>query len=740
MVIQLTEPDDPHPCIEAESMIARPLYWNVDAVTTASMYIAFVVALALCARGVWLRIQYWKQSKPDSERWSSWGERLGFIVNELLLQRSVSRKGFPGLFHGFIFYSFIACTIATAVVFIEADFIKLFFNHPEPGQPYDPIIFDGLFYGLLSLGAEIGGLLLLVGTGMAAYRRFVAKAENLERKRDDAIALGLIALIALTGFIAEAIRIHYTGEIQPWTSIIGYALAIPFGVGVDPAAGSVAHRITWVLHMLLGMAFIAIIPYTKFFHLLAIPTNLLKARLTSNDPVPRIDLEALMADEEFDYDNFSLGIASAKEFTFEHRTDHDACIECGRCQDVCPSTRAGDKTGEDGLPFGPKTYIMQLREYGKKVMEAKAEYDAKPAAEGEEKEPFEYPPLIGDEGATFDPNFVFYCRTCRACMEVCPAKIEHVPAFIEQRRNEVNINARMPDEAQIPLNQLQSTFNALGPQEDRTDWIEKTGVRVVGRDEDCDVLYFIGCLTSLDVTKQKIAEDVFAILKAAGVDFGVLGEEETCCGDPARVIGDEMNYQMIAKGQAEAIQARKYKTLLVSCPHCFHNLANEYKTFGVELKVVHHSQYIQQLIAEGKIVLDGKIGEKVAFHDPCYLGRYQRIFDAPRQVLGATGCPQVEFPEAREDNLCCGAGGGHFWMDFHDAPKRINNIRMEQAMDIGAEVVATGCPFCMQMLLDSVSILDLDEKVKIQDIATLVAGLLEQKDDESESASADTDG
>ncbi len=725
--------------------IARPINWNVDTFAKIAMYVCFVIALGTCAYGVMKRVSYWKQSKPDSERWSSWGERLGFLVSDILLQRSVLKKGFPGVFHSFIFYSFIACVIATAAVFVEADFLY-FFNEggASHGVVWDPIMFDGIIYGVLSFGAEVGGVLILVGLGMAAWRRYLANPGHLERKPDDALALGLLAFIVITGFLAEAIRIHFTGEAQAWTSIVGYLLALPFGIPEVPIeagsqASSIFHKITWWLHMVAAMGFIAVIPYTKFFHLLAIPTNLLKARLTSNDPVPRVDLDEIMNDENFDYDNFSLGVASAKEFSFENRVDHDACIECGRCQDVCPSFRAGDKTGEDGMAFGPKNYINALRDYGKAVMEAKAKYDAEPAPEGEEKEPFEYPPLIGEEDATFDPNFIFYCRTCRACMEVCPAKIEHVPAFIEQRRNEVNINARMPDEAQIPLNQLQSTFNALGPQEDRTDWIEKTGVRVVGRDEDCDVLYFIGCLTSLDVTKQKIAEDVFAILKAAGVDFGVLGEEETCCGDPARVIGDEMNYQMIAKGQAEAIQARKYKTLLVSCPHCFHNLANEYKTFGIELKVMHHSQYIQQLIKDGKIDLDGKVEKKVAFHDPCYLGRYQRIFDAPRQVLNATGCQQVEFPEAREDNLCCGAGGGHFWMDFHDAPKRINNIRMEQAMEVGAEVVATGCPFCMQMLLDSVSILDLDEKVKIQDIATLVAGLLDTADDESESESEETE-
>ena len=717
-------------------MIARPLYWNIDLFTKVSMYVLAFVAFGICAYGVWQRVKYWKQTKPDSERWTSWASRLGFLAKELLLQRTVFSKGYPGIFHSFIFYSFIACAIATAAAFAETDFI-IFFNDAKNAQGgYDQWLFDGIVYDILSFGAEMGGVLILVGVGMAAYRRYVLKPENLDRKPEDAIALGLLALIIVTGYVAEAIRIHHTGETHIWTSIVGYLLAAPFGlpdtVVLDAKAGSsVAHKIFWWIHMLLAFGFIAVIPYTKFFHLLAIPTNLLKARLTTNDGLERIDLDELMADENFDYDNFSLGMGSAKEFTFENRVDHDACIECGRCQDVCPASRGGD-------PFGPKDYIGKLRDYGKAVMEAKAKYDAEPAAEGEEKEPFAYPPLIGEEGSTFDENFVFYCRTCRACMEVCPAKIEHVPAFIEQRRNEVGINGRMPEEAQAPLRQLQSTFNALGPQEDRTDWITKTGVRVVGMEEECEVLYFVGCLSSLDVTKQKIAEDVFAILKAAKVDFGVLGEEETCCGDPARVIGDEMTYQMVAKAQAEAITSRKYKVLLVSCPHCFHNLGNEYKSFGHDLQVMHHSQYIQQLIAQGKIKLDGKLAKKVAFHDPCYLGRYQRIFDEPRQVLGALGCQQVEFPEAKADNLCCGAGGGHFWMDF-EADKRINNIRMEQAMEVGAEVVATGCPFCMQMLVDSVSILDLGEKVEIKDIATLVADLLESPDDESESKSADTD-
>jgi Fe-S oxidoreductase len=705
-----------HPRSERRiAMIARPLYWNIDLFSKVSMYVLALVAFVVFAYGVKQRVAYWRQAKPDGERWSSWATRLGLLFNEIALQRTVLKKGYAGLFHSFIFYSFVACAIATAAAFAETDFL-VFFNHAKNAQGgYDQLLFDGFVYDLLSFGAELGGLLILVGLGMAAWRRYVQKPAHLERKQDDAIALGLIAAIIVTGFASEAIRIHHTGETHPWTSFFAYLLATPFGMPATPvldahAGSSIAHKLFWWLHMVLAMGFIAFIPYTKLFHLLAIPTGVLKARLSTTDPLPRVDLEALMADEHFDEATFTLGKGDEKAFTFEDRVDHDACIECGRCQEACPAARAGD-------PFGPKTFIQKLRDHGHAMLE-KRQAPKPPPAEG--GEPAAEEPVLLIE-SVFEPNFPWFCRTCRACMEVCPARIEHVPAFIELRRNEVSIQGRLPDEAQAPLRQLQSSMNSIGAQEDRVDWIAKTGVRVVGPEEECEVLYFIGCLTSLDVTKQRIAEDLFKVLTAAGVDFGVLGADETCCGDPARALGDEMTYQMIAKAQAEAIKSRKYKVLLVSCPHCLHNLANEYKTLGVDLAVMHHSQYLQQLLAQGKLKLDGRLGKKVTFHDPCYLGRYQRIFAPARQLLGAIpGAEVTEMAEHHEDALCCGAGGGHFWMDF-EAPKRINNLRMEQAMAAGAEVVATGCPFCMQMLVDSVSILDLGEKVKVQDIATLVA-------------------
>ena len=524
----------------------------------------------------------------------------------------------------------------------------------------------------------------------------------------------------------EAVRIHCTGEPEAWTSFVGYALALPFGEPGNAAGErSIVHLVLWWVHMLLAMGFIALVPYTKFFHLLAIPTSLLKAGPSAGDPLPRIDIDALMEDENFDEAAFTLGLSDEKELSFEDRLEHDACIECGRCQDACPAARAGD-------PFGPKTLIGKLRDHGhaelqKRLSAAevpKIETESEPSDDGYEEA--EAPSLVGP---VFDENFVWYCRTCRACTEACPASVEHLPSIIEVRRNEVSIHGRLPDEAQAPLLQLQSTFNALGAQEDRTDWFDKTGVRVVGPDEECEVLYFVGCLGSLDVTKQRVAEDLFRVLSAAGVDFGVLGEEETCCGDPARVIGDEMTYQMVAKVQAESIAARKFKTLLVSCPHCMHNLAGEYKSFGHKFEVVHHSQYLQRLIADGRLKLDVKKAARIAFHDPCYLGRYRGVFDAPRQLLQALpGASVVELPESGTENLCCGGGGGHFWMDF-EAPERINNIRMKQALQAGAEVVATGCPFCMTMLGDSVSILDLDDKVEVQDLATLVARALPDQDD-----------
>ncbi|MBN1336036.1 MAG: 4Fe-4S dicluster domain-containing protein [Deltaproteobacteria bacterium] len=689
--------------------VAREIYWNIGLASKILMYAALLATLVVFGVGLGARIRYWRRAKPEGDRFTDWARRVGLLLGDVLLQRRVVRKAFPGIFHGFIFYAFVVCTITTAVVFIDADFT---------GPLFDIHIFRGWVYLLLSVGADVGGALAVVGLGLAAWRRYVGRAEHLERKFDDAFVLVLLALILITGFLLEGLRIHHTGEVKPLWSPVGYAVSLIFSGVPRVASGerSVGHLLLWWVHLGLALTFIASLPYTKLFHILSLPTNVFLQNLDPNPALERVDLEALMSEETFDPSTFTVGMASERDFPFTVRIQQDACIECGRCQDVCPSTRAGD-------PFGPMTLVQRLRDYGHRTSSEGA------SPEGEDP----VRPIIPE---ILDEHFAWYCRTCRACMEVCPAKIEHIPQIMEIRRNEVSIQGRLPEEAQVPLRLLQSNQNAFGNQEERVGWIERCDVRVVGPGEEVDVLYFVGCLTSFDLEKRRIAEDLFRVLKAAGVDFGVLGGDELCCGDPARVLGDEMVFQTVAKAQIEALRARRFRILLVSCPHCLHTLGNEYRRLGAAFEVVHHSRFLSELVTSGRLRLQGEALKEVAFHDPCYLGRYQGAYEDPRRLLSALPGVQLrELAERREQSLCCGGGGGHFWMDFK-APQRINNLRMEQVKASGAGVVATGCPYCLHMLVDSVKLLDLEDRVQVQDLATLAARALPADPDDTPTTEA----
>jgi Fe-S oxidoreductase len=292
--------------------------------------------------------------------------------------------------------------------------------------------------------------------------------------------------------------------------------------------------------------------------------------------------------------------------------------------------------------------------------------------------------------------------------------------LIDVRRNEVVMQGRLPGEAARALKMLERLGNPFGPQTDRIAWVQSMGIRDVRPGEKCDVIYWIGCCTTFDPTKQKIAQDLCRLLQHCGIEFGVIGQDESCCGDPARVLGQEALFQEIAKKQIAEIQKREFQVLLVSCPHCYNVLKNEYAQFGANLNVVHHSEFLHEMLWSG--TLKPKAGEqrRTVYHDPCYLGRYQRIFDAPRQVLKAVpGMDLVEMKSTRDVSLCCGGGGGHYWMDLKKG-ERINNLRVKQAEEAGASRIVTSCSYCMQMLNDSVKAMDLDEKIEVIDMASLV--------------------
>jgi len=672
------------------SEATRPLLWNISQVWL--MYLLFVVALAIFGWGMYQRIQFWRRGKDAKETPSDWVKRLKILLRETFLQKQVRNSGYPAIFHCLIFYSFLVLVVTTLIVMIDYDAGHLL------GR--DLNIFSGFIYVFFSVASELAGLLILVGIGMAAYRRYVAKPETLPNTVEDGLVLLLVAAMIVTGYVVEGLRIAVHGDSWRALSFVGAVFAIPFD-GIGEGAGRTLHASLWWLHTIFALGWIALIPYTKFVHLLSLPTNAFFSKLKPRGELERDDIEKLM--ESAESADLKIGLQKADELTWKQRMDADICVSCGRCDEVCPAYMA------DKNYFSPRQLIARIKE-------SLVEAESKGASDAE---------VADIVGKAFDEEFVWHCRTCGACVEVCPALIDHVGTLMEIRRNEVLIQGRMPEEAGRALRTYETNGNPFGPQSTRTDFVEGLKARVVGPGEKVDVLYWVGCIIAFDPQKHKIANDLCRLMEKCGVDFGVLGDDEVCCGDPARVMGQEMLFQQTAKEQVERLKQREFKTLLTGCPHCYNVLKNEYPQFGGNFHVMHHSEFIRDLIQRGKIKPQYAEAQTYAYHDPCYLGRYQGIFEPTRDVIAAMPDAQVrEMKNRRQKSLCCGAGGGHYFMDLKRG-ERINNLRVKQAHAAGADTIVTSCAFCMHMLQDSLKLLNYDESMRVVDVASLAADSLE---------------
>ncbi len=677
------------------SEATRPLMWNISQVWV--MYVLFLAAVAVFAWGAYKRIEFWRRGKGDQERLADWGKRLKILLREVFLQKQVRNSGYPAILHCLVFYSFLVLFVTTLIVMVEYDAGHLL------GLQLN--IFKGFVYVFFSVASELAGLLILVGIAMAAYRRYVLKPETLPNTREDGLILVLIAGMVLTGYLVEGLRIAFAGD--PWRalSFVGWAVSGMFS-GMEEGTGKSVHAWLWWTHTIFALSWIALIPYTKFVHLLSLPSNVFFSKLKPRGELQRQDIEKLMESAESDAD-LKIGLQKADEFTWKQRMDLDTCVSCGRCEEVCPAYMA------DKEYFTPRQLIARLKQ---------SLTELESSRNGGKSDAAEAGDIIGK---VFDEEFIWHCRTCSACVEVCPALIDHVDTLMELRRNEVLIQGRVPEEAGRALRLFETNGNPFGPQSQRTDWIGQSKIRVVGPGEKVDVLYWIGCIVAFDPQKHKIAEDICRLLEKCGIDYGVLGGDEKCCGDPARILGQEMLFQQAAKEQVELLKQREFKTLLTGCPHCYNVLKHEYRQFGGDFNVVHHTEFIGNLISSGALKPQYGAARKYVYHDPCYLGRYQKIYDPPRDVLrAAVPAPAREMKNRREKSLCCGAGGGHYFMDLKRG-ERINNLRVKQAHAAGADTIVTGCAFCMHMLQDSVKLLNYDESMRVIDVASVVAESVE---------------
>lgn len=721
----------------------REIMWNLNTLPNViGLYGLLLVSVFVGFVGVLRRAELWGSGQSSPEHTGSWWSRLDDLIQCGLFQKKVARgKSGAAIAHLLVYLGFLVLTFTTTMVFIHHDLgIK---------------IYQGTFYLWVTIFSDIFGVLLLGGVLYFGYRRHIQNADAASFSRNEDYILAMLALLVVQGYVLEGLRIYATDD--PWAlySPIGWLFARgSWFLSVEQAKG--LHFVTWWFHTLTVYTFIALFPYTKFFHIFSSPLNLFFSRTKRpKGELPFIgDIQALMEKGE----EFSLGLGTIKDYTWKNLLDLDACTQCGRCQDVCPAYLTGK-------PLSPKWVILDTRNHAHTLM-AKGELGQsklpKPIVKLDQSLarnvllPFnavrnENGQFRGDgafraknklvqgavrelgssssatiAGDVLDPNVFWSCTTCMACVEACPVGINHVDQIVGNRRHLAMMEGSIPHEAQATLRSLESRGNPYGPAEDRVNWLKGLDVKQLQPGDAVDYLYWVGCVSAYDPRKQKIAKALVSIMNKAGLSFGVLGSMEGCTGDPARRLGEENLFQTMAKQNIELLKSVSFKFLVANCPHCFNTIKNEYPAFGNlgdgrSPEIIHHSVLLKRLIAEDRLPLKEGALQDVTFHDPCYLGRYNDEYDAPRGSLKAIkGLRIIEMERSREKGLCCGAGGGHFWMDLK-VGERVNAVRAEEAAATGASTVATACPFCMQMMEDGVKITRNDQRLDVRDIAEVIA-------------------
>jgi Fe-S oxidoreductase/nitrate reductase gamma subunit len=652
----------------------REIYWNVGQVVILPMYLIAALAVSVFLYGFYRRIAVYKQGKALN-RFDVMPKRIMLFLKNMIAQVQVLRVPAPGSFHAFFFWSFGVLFIGTLLVMAQVDFTR-----PVLGFAF----LKGSFYKIFSLALDIAGFVGILTLGGLLIRRFLVKPEGLETIRDDYVVHGLLFAILVTGFVVEGLRMAAT-ELR---TDPGLALFSPVGMlmgklffGASFESLSLGHKILWWVHFLLGMCFIAVIPFTKLRHIFTTSSNYLFADRAPKGSIATINLE--------DEGTGQFGAARINDLTWKDILDADACTSCKRCQDRCPATATGK-------PLSPMKVVKQIGDVA-----------------------FNNPGA--DLAETISTDSLWACTTCRACQEICPATIEHVNKILEMRRNLSLMQGAFPgDEVRTAMNNIEVNGNPFGLAfAGRGDWAEGLGVNIMEQDSDVDVLYFAGCYASFDKRNREIARSFVKICDAANISVGILGKEEKCCGEPARKMGNEYLYQMVAAENIEAIKGYGVKKIVTTCPHCFNTLGRDYKDLGLEITVEHYSTFVDSLISTNRLKLEPKPFE-FTYHDSCYLGRYKDIIVEPRSVLKAAGGSLREMERSGYESFCCGAGGGRILAE-EKLGTRISEARITMARATGAPLLVTSCPFCITMLEDGIKTGDAEGQLKAIDLAEIVA-------------------
>jgi Fe-S oxidoreductase len=705
---------------------------TVQIIATVLAGIVTLVAVVLAVRAVLTLTSVIRLGKPDPARFENKGARTKTMLVETAGHTRMLKWGVVGAAHWFVMVSFIILFLLVLEAYFEV-------VNPEGGLP---IIGGWVVYGLVT---EIIGVLGLAGIIVLIVIRQQARKQKRSRFTGSTMWQGyfveaIIVGVLICGFLIRGFKAaNGTLEFPTWATPVSHGVGAllpaakdgPTWVALVKLFISMGWLITIALNVTMGVAWHRFLAFFNIFFKRS-PEKPAGSGLGALRPMMS---EGKPLDfEEADPEKDQFGVAQVEQFTFKGLLDCATGTECGRCQSQCPAWNTAK-------PLSPKLLILSLRDHAyakapyllagggkdltgeeKATAAQLAHVDVLALAEAER-------PLIGTEaeGGIIDPDVLWSCTTCGACVEQCPVDIEHIDHIVDMRRYQVLIESSFPSEAGVMLRNLENKGNPWGaPQNTREDWTKGLDFEVkrVG-EADFDYLFWVGCAGAFEDRAKKTTRAVATLLHEAGVDFAILGEGETCTGDPARRIGNEFVFQMLAQQNVETLQEANVKRIVATCPHCFNTLGNEYEQLGLKVEVVHHTQLLAHLVKEGKLTPVQPIEGDVTYHDPCYLGRHNRVFDAPRELLGESTKNLIEMPRNSERSFCCGAGGARMWME-EKIGKRINVERTEEALATGAKTIAVGCPFCYTMIGDGVTGKGEQDNVEVVDVATVLLRSLKQ--------------
>jgi Fe-S oxidoreductase len=643
----------------------------VNLIPALALAAALIVAGTLFGRRALRLVRLIRSGKP-APRFNDVPQRARQEAVVVVGQSKLLYRLVPGLVHAAIFWGFLVLFPTIVIAMIGA--VDPHATLPWLGEQ-----------GWFALLVDLFAMLVLTGVVAAFLIRKVQRPKRFVGSHlgEADLILALIAGIIVTLFLWHGSRIalglnEYPAAWAPVSSAIATALPAPLLPYLERAA-------VWA-HVLIILSFLVYLPYSKHLHIVSAAFNVYFGRTRSRGRIEPIDFDKPEAEVRF-------GSARASDMTWKQMLDTVSCTECGRCQDVCPAYATGKA-------LSPKLLIMAMRDH-----------------------------LVSGATTPIVPNavtddIVWDCVTCGACVRECPVGIEHVDHIIDLRRNLVMVESRFPEEAGTMLRDVDRSSNPWGkPQADRTHWAEGLGVRVLQAGEPApDVLFWVGCAPAFDERAKQAAVSTAKLLQMAGVDFAILGPREACTGDPARRMGDEYTFQRLAGENVATLNATGVKKIITTCPHCFNTIGNEYPDFGGRYEVVHHTEFLAELVREGKLA-PLPSDRTITYHDSCYLARHNDVRSQPRELVDAVG-KAIEMPRHGERTFCCGAGGARMWME-EKRGRPINQERAREAAATGAETLAVACPFCTVMLDDGIR--ETGAKMQVIDLATLLAEAVEKR-------------